>query len=588
MKLYRRFHIVLSCLSLILYISDIVSNRRESWGRVYENKQVMTSDGTVKSVPPVKRGSLDQKQQDAPAQGKERIEYKRNLAQRLVNDAANYFLRDDVSYAEGIRAFSADAQWQYDEMRPFVIYENGTIYGHGEETGLIWSNIDEARKERKRASPVQLQDKLIPEMRKAAQQDGWLSYEWNFEIKHVYVQQVEKNEYIYFIGTGFYPESHEFAIKQLVNKAITYAQEYGSQELFQRINNPIGAFVEGPLYLWVYDFDGNCFAHGRNIGFVGRNRLEWQDARGNYRNKQIIQSLQDKESMWIEYYESGDVLKRAYVHRFKDPEDGKQYFIGGGYYPEVDMPRVKDFVRQAVDYLKANGPKIAFRDFTGYGGGFRPGPLRIFVYSLDGTILADGENPEFVGQNRLSVSEQDNRSAAQRIINQAKEFGQGRITLYEKGEYKEVYFQKVEVPSGAYIVGSGFWPDNKKTVAESLAEKAATTFKKADYEKTIRAFTSLSPDYIRGDLYVEVIDYNGIIVAYGPDRYRVWDRMDQRTEKGDTVSDLYITTAQTGGGWISYRIDGQLYRSYVTEVAREVKGQGGTQINRYALAVSYV
>jgi len=551
-----------------------------------ESQQSVERDASQN--PPVYRGDLDTQKQ--PSMREDRMEYKRGLAQDLVNKAVSFFKENSVELA--CYQFREVEEWQFDEMYPFVIHEAGTIYAHGKDDALIWQYINDARQERQKSSPTEVKKDLIEEMREAVTRDGWLNYEWNFENKHVYVREVEKDGRIYFIGTGFYPESHKYIVQQLVNQAVDYSQKFGTKRVISQINNPTGQFVKGPLYLWLYDFEGMSYAHGDNSGRVGRNHMDWQGAQGTYLIKDAIEKLQEREEAWIEFYEEGNVLKRSYVRRYKDPRDGKRYFIGGGYYPDVDSAMVKDFVREAVNYLKSNGPEVALRDFTSYNGGFRKGPLRIYVYDMEGTTLADGQNPEFVGQNMLEVAGTEGGDPiAKEILRKAKQSGEGTTTFLNKNQYQELYYQKVTTPDGEFIVGSGYWPDTKRTTAESLAQNAAMHLEQNTIEKAFQDFTTWSSDFVRGDLFIEVIDYNGIIVAYGPRNPYVWSKIDATTDEGYNVADVLISTAQTAGrsgGWVTYTSQGRQYKMYVSEVAKNIETHDQTQKKKYVVGVFYV
>ena len=599
MKLYNRIGIFAAFLLLCCYAEHTnVASQQTDQNSSKSSDNNVTQEPDVddvmqvvnQDIPPVKHGDLDKERNNTrlyqfTAPEDERLKNKRDLAHDLVNKAVDYFKNNTIYQA--CRAFLDDNDFQYDEMLVFVVDDTGTIYAHGKDTDLIWRNINTVRKERKRSSPVELVEDVVEEMRKATKQDGWLSYEWNFEMKHAYVQQVEKNGRIFYVGTGFFPVSHVYKVQRLVDSAVAYAKDYGVAETIQRINNEEGVFVQGPMYLWLYDFDGNMYAHGRGK-IAGRNRIDWQDTQGNYRNRTIVEQLQEHESMWIDYYESGNVLKRAYVRRLIDPRDGQRHFIGGGYYPEVDMPMVKDFVRRSINYLQTNGPKIAFRDFNSYQGGFRPGPLRVFVYNMEGDILADGTNPSFVGQNMLNVTDPEGKSVAKQIIEKAKKFGKGIVTLFSKDEYKDLYFEKVETPSGTYIVGSGYWPDSKQTIAESLAKKAATHLEQNPFDIAMRDFTTWDYSFVRGDLFVIVIDYNGIVTAYGPRTSFVWYALNQKTKEGYTIADILIETARTGGGWTSFTSREHPYHMYVTEVPKEMNMSGSNGTSYYAVGVYYI
>ncbi len=60
--------------------------------------------------------------------------------------------------------------------------------------------------------------------------------------------------------------------------------------------------MQGDLYLYALDFDGNIMAQGERPGLIGQNSLNYQDSEGRFTNKEIIQKLRDaKEGVWVEY-----------------------------------------------------------------------------------------------------------------------------------------------------------------------------------------------------------------------------------------------------------------------------------------------
>ncbi|HBL98101.1 TPA: hypothetical protein DDZ86_00460 [Candidatus Dependentiae bacterium] len=534
--------------------------------------------------------------QDTSDFGDEQIKRKKEKIETFVSEAVEFF--GGRTLGATIRGFETDSRWSKGGMYPFVFGEGGECYFDADEWN-IWkvfgkhsgvsagtapafpgasgqlalpqSQDPQAVSAQAMGVPVAagiLEKPFLDSMLERGVKGGWVSYTWNHASKYSYVKLVEKEGYYYILGCGFYPDSAAFLTQQLIAEAVAYALKFGANELFQQINNPQGPFVRGDLYLWAYDTDGNAYAHGRNIAFVGQNRLDWKDSRGGYRNRAIIRLVRESGRGWVEYEEDG-IPKRAYVEGFVDPRTGKQFILGCGYYPSVNDDTIRDYVKRGVNYLKANGSDIAFRDFSSYAGKFIQGPLRMFVYNLEGTILADAENPIFLGQNLANIRDSEGKFVVKEILRVAKEHGSGWITFQDKRASKTIYVEYVEVPDGKFIVGAGYWPVVKEFAARTLAEKAVSYFDSHSIVDSLNIFSGEGDEFLRGDLFVSVYSDDGICLAHGTDRDRIW--FDEKTvldDKGYPVIDKMMSVAKQGGGWVDVNFKGFPFKAYVKQVKK--------------------
>jgi len=193
------------------------------------------------------------------------IDRKMEQCVAIVSDAIKFFKEKPLG--EACRAFQRDLTWRKGEIFPFVFDADGTCFVHDDDLTVIWKTFNTTK--------AGAGESLIQRMLKSAENGGWVSYEWDNGYKLSYVKMVKKGEKNFIIGAGFFPESPEFKTKQLVKSAITFLQDNGAQELADRINNPVGQFVRGDIYLWVYDLEGTVFAHGENLAMVGQNLIDW-------------------------------------------------------------------------------------------------------------------------------------------------------------------------------------------------------------------------------------------------------------------------------------------------------------------------
>jgi len=109
----------------------------------------------------------------------------------------------------------------------------------------------------------------------------------------------------------------------MVKKAVSYLKANGKEKAFTEFSDPKGKFVEGDLYVFVYDLNGVCLAHGGNPKMVGKELIDLKDADGKSFVKERIELAQSKGSGWQNYKWSNPVSKRiedktAYIEKVDD------------------------------------------------------------------------------------------------------------------------------------------------------------------------------------------------------------------------------------------------------------------------------
>jgi signal transduction histidine kinase len=65
-----------------------------------------------------------------------------------------------------------------------------------------------------------------------------------------------------------------------VESAVAYAQENGKDMALMEFNNKTGAFVDGELYIYAFDFNGTCIAHPFESDWIGENKFNETDSNG--------------------------------------------------------------------------------------------------------------------------------------------------------------------------------------------------------------------------------------------------------------------------------------------------------------------
>lgn len=87
----------------------------------------------------------------------------------------------------------------------------------------------------------------------------------------------------------------------------------------------------------------------------------------------------------------------------------------------------ESLVKEAIAFAKASGKEAAFKEITKVGGRFHRhgGELYVFVYDLDGKVLAHGQGASKVGVNQFKAKDPDGVEFVQDRIKLAKTKGKG-------------------------------------------------------------------------------------------------------------------------------------------------------------------
>ena len=94
---------------------------------------------------------------------------------------------------------------------------------------------------------------------------------------------------------------------------------------------------------------------------------------------------------------------------------------------EATPAETESLVKEAIAFAKANGKEAAFKEITKVGGRFHKhgGELYVFVYDMDGKVLAHGQGASKVGVNQSKAKDPDGVEFVQDRIKLAKAKGKG-------------------------------------------------------------------------------------------------------------------------------------------------------------------
>src|SRR5512137_2023442 len=150
-------------------------------------------------------------------------------------------------------------------------------------------------------------------------------------MKRMFVMALVMMFVVGFSGFAQAADGTPAEAKALVKKAIDYMKANGKDKSFAEFSNPKGKFVDRDLYIFVYNMEGKCVAHGFNQKMIGKDLIEMKDPDGKYFVKERIEIAKTKGKGWQDYKFTDPITrqidhKRAYVERYED------YIVGSGIY----------------------------------------------------------------------------------------------------------------------------------------------------------------------------------------------------------------------------------------------------------------
>jgi cytochrome c len=113
--------------------------------------------------------------------------------------------------------------------------------------------------------------------------------------------------------------------KAFVRKAVEYLKREGKEKALAVFSDPKGEFVDGDLYLVVFDaVDGKLtmLAHGVNQALIGKPSIDTRDANGKAFNRETVAALATADDYWVTYAWSNPVTKKI--------AQKKSYFVKVG------------------------------------------------------------------------------------------------------------------------------------------------------------------------------------------------------------------------------------------------------------------
>jgi hypothetical protein len=120
--------------------------------------------------------------------------------------------------------------------------------------------------------------------------------------------------------------------RRLIEKAILYLNEHGTEKAFAAFNDPTGEFCYKDAYIFAIDMNGIILAHGGDIELVGTNQYYLKDSVGIYFIQEFIKLITEQDEGWIKYrwhnYETFEIESKLTLLKRYD----SLIFLGCGIY----------------------------------------------------------------------------------------------------------------------------------------------------------------------------------------------------------------------------------------------------------------
>lgn len=128
----------------------------------------------------------------------------------------------------------------------------------------------------------------------------------------------------------------------------------------------------------------------------------------------------------------------------------------------TDRPKAEALVKEGFAFLKANGKAAFILEVQKASGKFhtKPGsPLYLFVYDLNGLVLAHGAEANLLGVNRLNVKDPDGKQYTKEFIAVGQRKGGGWVDYKRMNPETKKIEEKMSfvMADGGIVAGCGIY-----------------------------------------------------------------------------------------------------------------------------------
>lgn len=223
------------------------------------------------------------------------------------------------------------------------------------------------------------------------------------------------------------------------------------------------------------------------------------------------------------------------------------------------------FVNEAVVYSQRFGKEAALKEFSRQNGSFIRGDEYIWAYDFNGVNLAHPWHPEFVGENKLNLTDPTGLRMIEAMRNEALN-GSGFVRYqYENPvtgivEPKLAYVKRVDdnwwLASGIYGAQQSLPDQSPEIIRELLEQRVDIAIRYAQDEgrdKALTEFNHMTGPFITNGSYIFAFDMNGTTLAlpFLPEKIGTNER-NLTDINGVSIGGEKLMVARNGGGFFYY------------------------------------
>jgi len=378
---------------------------------------------------------------------------KADAVANLVKSASAFFneyIKKGSSGAEAFSNFSYPlGQFISGDLYLYALDFKGTIMAQGDRPGLIGQNSWDYKD-----SQGKFVNREIVRALKQTSGGIWIEYESKNQNKRAYAEKVaDKDGREFFIACGYYPDADRKVAQDLVSRGYQYMKLHGAEQASTAFSDKrTPKFIEGDIYITVYDMKGIVRGDGENEENIGKNHYDLQDDDGMYIVKEYIRQAKDGGG-WINSKQKNS-FKSTYVTLVD--MGAESFVIASGLYPLSKHDTMQLLAKSAVGYLQTVSDVDAFRAFVDRKGKFLRGDLEIFVFNQQGICKAFGDKKELIHNNLFNLKDDTGKPYVKQFINTAKS-GPGLINYTLNNVERVAYVEQVKKDNETYVVGSAYY-----------------------------------------------------------------------------------------------------------------------------------
>lgn len=119
----------------------------------------------------------------------------------------------------------------------------------------------------------------------------------------------------------------------MVRKAVAYIKTAGADKAFDEVTHG-KMFKDRDLYVFIYDLNGKCLAHGANAKLVGKDLIGMKDPDGKPLVKMLVDVAKDKGKGWTESVKFRNPTTDKIQARVNYIERVGDYAVGSGIFKD--------------------------------------------------------------------------------------------------------------------------------------------------------------------------------------------------------------------------------------------------------------